>query len=104
VLTGRVLCIGPITQPEDSYRVYVYHWVGPSATVTHYIPQWVCRRGKTKKERLERKKKERTSTVCYYRTKSFAVLICVIMLIRKCLLKIIVEKSRNWGITSLKAG
>jgi hypothetical protein len=36
VLSGWGLCDGPFPRPEESYRVYVCHWVWSGATITLY--------------------------------------------------------------------
>jgi hypothetical protein len=51
VLSGRDLCDGLITHPEESYRLYVcvsLNVIGCNSNAVHL--QWVGRRGETKKK------------------------------------------------------
>ena len=59
VLSGRGLCDGLITRPEESCRVWCVNVVPCNSTLLHL--QWIGRRGQTKKER--KRKKERKQSI-----------------------------------------
>jgi hypothetical protein len=56
VLSGRGLCYRLITCPEESYGVWVCHWVWSSAAVTIYAYNDWVEWGQNKKERKKARK------------------------------------------------